>query len=159
ATFISDMSLPGMLHAAILRSSIPAGRIVKIDYSKAIGIPGVVRVLTGSEAASLTRPIPQHIDVSMSNGRPVLLRCLAVDRVRYVGEPICVLVATSVDVARSAMSRISVTYEPTAFVLDADRAMERESPRVYEDWPDNVLLSGTYHEGDIATAEAIADHH
>jgi CO/xanthine dehydrogenase Mo-binding subunit len=98
AKFTGDLVIPGMLHGKILRSLYPHARIKGIDFSAAQALPGVVAVLT---AADLQDTHPYY------NGRPVI----AIEKVRYVGEPVAAVAAVDEETAEEALSFIKVDYE------------------------------------------------
>src|SRR5207244_1016787 len=108
----------------ILRSPVAHARILSIDSSKALALPGVICVLTGADLADL----PEPFFGSMIKDRPVL----AVDRVRYAGEPVAVVAAASAEVADEACALIEVGYENLPSVLDCDSALDPDSPLLHE---------------------------
>jgi CO/xanthine dehydrogenase Mo-binding subunit len=112
AEFTIDFRLPGMLFGKILRSPLPHARIVRIDASRAKALHGVEAVITGQE-------IPKTLYGIGLNDRPLLAR----DRVRFVGEAVAAVAATSLGIARKAISLIEVKYEPLPAVFDAEEAM------------------------------------
>jgi carbon-monoxide dehydrogenase large subunit len=116
--FVADISLPHMLHMAIVRSSRPHAIIKGIDRSAAEAQEGVLLVLNGAEIASTVHPLPS-IDL-FPDSKPALMRALAVDRVRYVGEPMAIVVATNAEIARSAAKAIQVEYEDLPVLLDPE---------------------------------------
>jgi len=128
AEFVSDVTVPGMLHGKILRSTIPHGRITRLDASAAMAIPGVVAVLTGADVAGLNA----HWGLYLKD-RPLI----AVDRVRYVGEPVAMVAAVDERTAEEALDAIDVDYEPIAFVTDAVEAMGADAPLLH-DAPDTL---------------------
>jgi len=115
--YIDDIDLPNMLHAAVLRSPRPHARIKSIDTSAAAAVPGVVKVLTGADIAASTGALPCFANP------PVEQRCVAVDRVRHVGEAVAVAVAESRYIAEDALERISVEYEDLPTVVDPEQAI------------------------------------
>ncbi|MGQ0549979.1 MAG: xanthine dehydrogenase family protein molybdopterin-binding subunit, partial [Armatimonadota bacterium] len=158
ARFVADITLPGMLHCAILRSPHAHARIVAIEVAVAAAAPGVVRVLTGAEASKHIPQIPHRIDPVISGGKHADVHCLTPEKVIYAGQPVAAVIAASHEAARGALRLIAVDYEPLSAVLDAEAALVPDAPRVVDAWPDNVLYSGRYEGGDIAAAFAAADH-
>ena len=149
--FVDNIVLPGMLHAAILRSPFPHARIKSIDTSAAEALEGVVAVATGEDArrwTNLTPTVPEGWGV----------HCLAGDKVRFVGEPLAAVAATSRYVAEDALELIEVDYEPIDVVVDPNRAIEEGSPLVFEDKGTNVMLARVFNWGDTDAAFAEADH-
>jgi aerobic carbon-monoxide dehydrogenase large subunit len=108
--YVDDVHVEGMLHAAVFRSSRPHGRIVAIDVSRAATLPGVVRVFTLADFASFLKPIRSRI-ASMPGFENFLQLPLATDKVRYVGEPIAMVVAETPQLAEDAVSLMSVEIE------------------------------------------------
>jgi carbon-monoxide dehydrogenase large subunit len=157
--YLDDLEFPGgVLHAALLRSPLPAARIRRMDTSAALARPGVRVVMTGAEAAAVTQPIPHFYDPAMVGGRSTVFHPLAVDVVHYAGEPVAAVVATSLHEAQAALRDIVVDYEPLPFVLDAAEALTPEAPRVFEGWEDNAVAHLPFAEGDAAAALADAPH-
>ena len=126
AVFASDVAVPGMLHGRILRSTLPHARIRGIDASAALAMPGVVAVLTGADLVNLGGRNP-HWGLYLKD-RPVI----AIDRVRYVGDPVAAVAAVDEFTAEEALDAIVVDYEPLPFVTDADEAMQANAPLVHD---------------------------
>lgn len=148
ATFLDDYNPEGLLHAVVVRSTVAHGRIVSIDTSEAEAAPGVELVLTGAEAAKHAGPIPYFIDPAARGGNRADIRCLQVDKVVYVGQPVAAVVARSRIEAQAAARLVRVEYEVLPHVLDAEAAMADDAPRLYEDWPGNVVSHNRYGAGD-----------
>jgi carbon-monoxide dehydrogenase large subunit len=146
--FVGDLALDGMLHAAILRSSVAHGRIRKLDAAAARALPGVHAVITASEIGTVPR-IPLRLDVLPDFDRyrqPVI----AADRVRYVGEPIAVVLADSAALAEDALEAIRLEIEPLPVV--ADRAAARAGDQRLFDGAVNVAGTLAAVKGDAAAA-------
>jgi len=148
--FIDDVVLPGMLHAAILRSPLAHARIRAIDTSEAERLPGVLAVVTGADARRWSHPAP-----TVPEGWGT--HCLAGDTVRYVGEPVAAVAAVSRYVAEDALELILVDYEPLEPVVDAVEAMVPGSPLVIEEKGTNVMLQRVFTWGDVDGALRGAD--
>src|SRR5262252_6902617 len=116
ATFVDDIKLPHMLYAAILRSTHAHARITAIETSEALAIPGVVAVLTWRDMAPYAKPIPIRL-YPLPGLEHFLQYALAHDKVRYVGEPVAVAVATSRYVAEDALDALVVHYAPLPVVV------------------------------------------
>jgi len=120
--FADDLFLPRMLYAKLLRSPHPHARIASIDVSKALALPGVKAVLTGKDL-----PIPFGIlPVSQDE------HALALDKVRFVGDPVAVVAATTEDVATQALDLIDVVYEPLRAFPDAIDAVEHPDTAIHD---------------------------
>jgi carbon-monoxide dehydrogenase large subunit len=144
--FVGDVALDGMLHAAILRSSVAHGRIRAIDADEARKRPGVHAVITAAEIGTVPR-IPLRLDVLPDFDRyrqPVI----ASDRVRYVGEPIALVLADSAALAEDALEAIRVDIEPLPVV--ADRAAARAGEHRLFDGESNVAGTLVAVKGDAA---------
>lgn len=156
--YLDDIELPGVLHAAVLRSPHPHARIVGIDASAAAAATGVRVVLTGAEAVPMATPIPHYYDPAIPGGKTHAFRCLAVDKVVYVGQPVAAVVAKTLGDAEAALEAIRVEYELLPFVLDADEALEAGAPLLFEDWGDNVVIRSAFQEGETEAVLAGAPH-
>src|SRR5437764_4205144 len=116
ATFVDDIKLPYMLHAAILRSTQAHARITATDTSRALAIPGVVAVFTFQDIASYAKPIPIRL-YPLAGLERFLQYPLASEKVRYVGEPVAVVIASRRYVAEDALDAIEVRYETLPAVV------------------------------------------
>ncbi len=121
AVFVDDISLPGMLHARVLRSQRAHALITGLDVSEAMAQPGVVAVVTG-------RGLPRRIGACIQDMYP-----MAVDRVRYVGEPVAVVVAENPHQAHHALASIKVSYQDLAVVTDPWEASRPGAPQIHPD--------------------------
>jgi len=147
ATFTDDIKLPQMLHAAILRSPHAHARITAIDAAQAQAIPGVVAVFTFQDIAPWAKPIP--IRLYPLPGLERFLQCpLARDRVRFVGEPVAVVVAESRYVAEDALDAMDVTYEPLPAVTDVRESLQNQIV-IHEEPGTNLAARYTLAIGDI----------
>jgi len=121
--------LPGMLHARLLRATTPHARITRIDASRARDLPGVALVLTGEDLKNRRDVTPYHGPVFRD--QPVL----AIDKVRYVGDPVAAVLAEDPDVAAQALELIDVEYEHLPAVFDPLEALRDSAPRVHDSPP------------------------
>ena len=157
--YIGDMTLPGMLHAAVLRSPMPHARIVSIDTSAAETAPGVHAVITGARAAELTDPLPDF----GPNPAAHTWRCLALNKVRYVGEGVAVVVADDRYLAEDALALIDVEYEALPPVVDALDALADDAPLVHDDLGSNCAYERSFDfgdvDGDFARADVVVSDH
>lgn len=152
ARFIDDLSpLPGLAHAAILRSPHPHARIRRIDPTRARSLRGVVGVVTGARLAERVGPIPSVVRT------PVAYYPFAIDRVRHVGEAVAVVVAESRYIAEDACDLIDVDYEPLPAVPDLDAARAECAPLLHEKAGSNTLSTRSFRYGDPEGAFAEAD--
>ena len=162
--YVDDVSLPGMVHGAILRSPFAHARINGIDTSRAEQLPGVLAVITGKVLEGIPRP-----DLLGDNfaWMPTLSydtqAVLATDKVRFQGQEVAFVIATDRYIAKDALELIDVDYEPLEPVMDAKRAMEPGAPIIRDDkgQQDNSITDVHGHKdwesgNAIGTAEAIA---
>ena len=161
ALFVDDLNIPGMLHAAFLRSDYAHAYLRGIDASEARNRPGVVAVITAEDMGNdwapgppLVSPPPTVKDVTFNSRRQVPL---AKDKVRHVGEPIALVVAESRYIAEDAAEDIEVDYEPIEAVVDIEKALDPGAPLVHEDLDSNLAAHMVQHRGDYAAARARAD--
>ena len=145
-TFVGDIDLPGMCHMAMVRSPYAHARIKAIDTSAADRLPGVITTIVGEEVRQKTNPIPTH-SPALGEKR-IKLYALAVDKVRYVGEPVAAVVAEDRYTANQAARLVEVTYEELPPVVDPEKALEPGNTLVVEEWGDNILSSRTQTHGD-----------
>jgi len=149
--FIDDLGVkPGTLHAAILRSPHAHARILAIRTEAAKTIAGVAAVLTGKDIAALSASLVVGVKA------PIECWPIALDRVRYVGEPIAVVVASSRYVAEDAIDLIEVDYEPLTAVVDPEAALEQATPVLHEGLRSNLASERTFRYGDPERAFAQA---
>jgi carbon-monoxide dehydrogenase large subunit len=157
-TYVDDVVLEGTAYAAVLRSPHAHARIRSVDVSRARTADGVLAAVSGADAATLTDPIPHFIDPAVFGGKTTAVRCLAVDKVVYAGQPVAAVVAETANDAQAALDLIDAAYEPLPVVTDADAALQPDAPRLYEDWDDNVVIALPFVEGDVDAALAQAPH-
>lgn len=149
ATYTDDLSLPGMLHARTLRSPHAHARLVSIDAEAARRLPGVHAVVTGADL-----PIPYGILPWTEDET-----ALAVDRVRYVGEPVAAVAAVDEDTANAALKLVRVAYEPLRAFLDPEESRRAgEAGALHPDRKEgNVSKHVRLAFGDVDGALAAAD--
>src|SRR5215467_13926994 len=149
--FAGDVKRPGMLHAAVLRSPHPHARIVRVDTAAARAARGVVEVLTHHDAPELARPIPMRMSDRGIMGR-FLQHPLARDKVRYVGDPVAVVLAEDRYRAEDAAELIEVEYEVLPAIVDAKAAAQPGAPLLFEDVGTNVVAAFSMQFGDVERA-------
>jgi carbon-monoxide dehydrogenase large subunit len=151
--YIDDVRVRGMLHAALVRSPHAHARIVSIDTDAAKRLPGVFAVVTGAEAAELTDPLP---DFGPAPDKHVW-RCLAVDKVRYVGEGVVAILAESRYVAEDAADLVEIEYELLEPVVDPEQAAQGGAPLIHDPLGSNIAYERTFTFGDVEQDFASAD--
>jgi CO/xanthine dehydrogenase Mo-binding subunit len=153
--YAGDFSMPNMLYAKVFRSPVPSARIVRLDVSKARALPGVVCVLTGADLpnARLATDMPGQTGRSARKGSDAPV--LAIDVVRFHGEPIALVCAESLEIAEAALQLIDFKYEALPGVFCPEEALKPESPRLCG----NTNIVSEYHirKGDIEKGMAQAD--
>jgi aerobic carbon-monoxide dehydrogenase large subunit len=137
ATYVDDIKIAGMQHLAFKRSEVAHGRILSIDTSAAQAIDGVEAVFTGADLVPLIGPMPIATPFPAPEHRAV-----AVDIVRYVGEPVAVVVANDRYIARDAVDAIAVVYDPLPAVVDPELAMTGQPAVIHPAFPNNISIGG-----------------
>ncbi|BCJ88237.1 xanthine dehydrogenase family protein molybdopterin-binding subunit [Effusibacillus dendaii] len=151
-SYIEDLSpVPNIHYAAILRSPYAHARITSIRTDKAEQMPGVKGVVTGLDIIEMTQPFPVGVTA------PVKYYALAVDKVRFVGEPVAVVVAKNRYLAEDALEAIEVEYEPLPVVVDIEKTMEADAPVLHEEVGSNIANHRVFNYGDVDNAFAEAD--
>jgi carbon-monoxide dehydrogenase large subunit len=155
AQFIDDVSLPGMLHAAFLRSPYAHARLKSIDVAPALAREGVVAVYTARDLGDYWRPgpiivPPPPVEGAVFNERTQVP--LVKDKARHVGEPVAMVVATSRYIAEDAAADVAVDWEPLPVAAELAAAAAAGAPRVHDDLPDNVAAHVRQTKGDYAAA-------
>ena len=154
--YVSDWNLPGQAHGYFLRSDRAHAVIARIDASAALAMPGVVAVLTGDDvAAAGLKPMPAAAPMKGRGGAdqlPTARPALAQGRVRYVGEPVVLVIAESAALAQDAAEAITVDYDELPAVVDAREALKRGAPQLHANIPGNLVLD--FVGGEEAATEA-----
>ena len=163
-TYTDDINLPGQAHAAILRSPHAHARILFIDASAAAAMPGVIAVLTGKEVEQdQLGLLPVQVDVPGVGGAKMFApprQILQTEFVRFVGDPVALVIAESRHAAIEAMEAIMVDYDLLPSVTDTARALDADAPLIWPDNGSNLCVhwdSGRAAEADagIAAAETV----
>ena len=157
SVYTDDVSLPGMVHAAILRSPHAHGRIVGVDTAAAAAAPGVIAVYTGADVEGVLAPIPCAWLPPESDVKAVAHPAIAKDVVRYQGDAVAVVVADTRYQAEDALELINVAYEPLPAVVNPATAMEPGAPQLHDDAPNNQAFHWVATGGDPDAAFAAAD--
>jgi carbon-monoxide dehydrogenase large subunit len=154
--YVDDVAIPGLLYAVILRSSVAHGRLVSIDASAALKMPGVYSVITGADMPGGPPIIPMRLQ-PLPEFKPFEQPVIAHDKVRYVGEPIAVLLGTSVAVGEDALEAIAVEIEDLPAVADWQTAAKNQSV-LFETPGTNRSLVFQARKGDADAAFANAPY-
>ena len=162
AAYVGDLQVPGMLHAAVVRSPVAHGRLRGVDATAAFTVPGVRRVLLASDLAPV---------VTTNRYGPVVRDCplLADDRVRYEGEPVALVVADTRAAARKAAALVEAGVDELDVIRDVTDALTDEAPRLHTEarpgefggqwsrgWEPERNIAGQYHDrrGDVGGVHA-----
>ncbi|BEP69311.1 MULTISPECIES: xanthine dehydrogenase family protein molybdopterin-binding subunit [Variovorax] len=154
--YTDDVTLSEQAHLVFLRSPYPHARIVSIDTSAAVGMPGVLRVITGADLAEAgVKPMPgaagfKRADGSDSASPP--RRALAHERARFVGEPVAAVIADTVQQARDAAEAVMVDYEELPMVVDLPGATADGAPLLCEEATGNIAAEMRHGSSEAATA-------
>ena len=157
SVYTDDVTLPGMVHAAILRSPHAHARISGVDTTAAAAAPGVIAVYTGADVDGVLAPIPCAWLPPESDVKAVAHPAIAKDLVRYQGDAVAVVVAETRYQAEDALELINVSYEPLPAVVNPAAAMDPGAPQLHDDAPNNQAFHWVATGGDPDAAFAAAD--
>jgi aerobic carbon-monoxide dehydrogenase large subunit len=157
--YVDDIKLPGMLHAAFVRSPLPHGRVLAVDVSAARALPGIVAVLTGADLDEITVRGPDPLLALIGGGGPTAeYSLLATDKVRLVGDPVAVVIAENRYLAEDGCELVEVDYEDLPAVASAAAALDAGSTPVFANLGSNIIGPHQRREfGDVAGVFAAAD--
>ena len=151
--YIDDLRLPRMAHAAFVRSPLAHARVAAVDTSAACAMPGVVAILTGEDIKTLVKPMP----IGLAGMAAPVFHALATDRVRYVGDPVAVVVAETRHLAEDAADLVDVSYDPLPAAATCEAALDPRGAALFDDVEGNVLATDSASFGDVDAAFAAAD--
>jgi aerobic carbon-monoxide dehydrogenase large subunit len=157
--YVDDIKLPGMLHAAFVRSPLAHARVLSVDVSAARALPGVAAVLTGADLEAMTVPGPDALMALMGWAGPTPeFTLLATDKVRFVGDPVAVVIAESRYLAEDGCELVEVEYDDLPPVTNASFALDPNSPPLFANLGDNIARPHERSEfGDVSATFANAD--
>src|SRR4029077_9692292 len=135
-TYVDDLAVVGMRHLAFKRSDVAHGHIRSMGTSAADEMEGVEAVFTGAQIAEILAPMPIGTPFPSPEHRAI-----AVDTVRFAGEPVAVVVARDRYIARDAADAIVVSYDPLPAVVDVERAMTGQPAIVHAGFPNNLAVA------------------
>ncbi|MBI1845702.1 MAG: xanthine dehydrogenase family protein molybdopterin-binding subunit [Candidatus Rokubacteria bacterium] len=144
AVYAADFALPGMLHARVLRAREPHARLVSVDARRAARLPGVRAVITAAD-------VPDVRYGGAVKDETVFAR----DRIRFAGQPLAAVAATSLEAATDALAAIDVVTEPLPPILTVAEALAPGAPLVHEDWASYTALPILHREGNVANRARI----
>ncbi|HJW84882.1 MAG TPA: xanthine dehydrogenase family protein molybdopterin-binding subunit, partial [Anaerolineae bacterium] len=161
ALFVDDVEIPGMLHAAFLRSDYAHAHLRRVDVSAARSRPGVVAVYTAEDLGDYWRPGPLLVPAPHAIKGTVFHQRtqvpMAKDKVRHIGEPLAMVIAESRYLAEDALADIVVDLEPLEAVADLEKALEPGGPLVHDDLDSNMAAHVRQEKGSYAAACEQAD--
>ncbi|AZO74946.1 MULTISPECIES: xanthine dehydrogenase family protein molybdopterin-binding subunit [unclassified Mesorhizobium] len=154
--YVDDMVVPGMKHAVFVRSPHAHAQIKKIDVKKAQAMPGVVGVLTGKElkADGIGNLICGWM-IHSKDGTPMKMGAwspLAVDKVRYVGDAVVIVIADTKGQARDAAEAVEITYKELKAVVEATKALEKGAPQIHAEAENNLIFDWELGDGKATDA-------
>ncbi|MCX5809489.1 MAG: xanthine dehydrogenase family protein molybdopterin-binding subunit [Proteobacteria bacterium] len=152
AEYTFDVKLPGMLYGKILRSPHPHAKILNIDYSRAMEIPGVYGVVTGKDTLGVKQGIWRRYKDLCDE------QVLSVDKVRYIGEPIAAVAAITEEIAEKALDYIDVEYEVLPSVYEPLDAIKKEAPEIHEGVERNINVTRHIEWGEVEEAFGEAEY-
>src|SRR5215831_12254361 len=157
--YVDDIKLPGMLHAAFVRSPMAHARVLSVDVSAARELPGVVAAFTGAEMEAMTVPGPDALMALMGwQGPTPEFTLLATDKVRFAGDPVAIVIAESRYLAEDGCELVEVDYDDLPPVVDAAFALDPGSPPLFANLGDNIARPHSRSEsGDVSATFANAD--
>src|SRR5271165_5256048 len=157
--YVDDIKLPGMLHAAFVRSPLAHARVLSVDVSAARALPGVVAALTGAELEAMTVPGPDPLMALIGGAGPTPeFTLLATDKVRFMGDPVAIVIAESRYVAEDGCELVDAEYDDLPPVTNAAFALDPGSPPLFANLGDNIARPRSRSEfGDVSGTFADAD--
>ncbi|MBL0419177.1 molybdopterin-dependent oxidoreductase [Ramlibacter sp. AW1] len=145
AQYAGDIQLPGMLHAKVLRSPYAHARIVRLDVSQALALPGVKCVITGEDGPQVPWGVHKKERLTFAKGV-----------VRFAGEEVAAVAAVTEEIARDAIDLIEVEYEELPAILTPEESLDPDAPTVHPGRVNNIAHEIRYHRGDVDAAFAQA---
>jgi len=154
--FTDDLDMAGQAHAAFVRATVAHAVIRKVDVASVMKMPGVVAAITGRDlAADNIGGIPPVASVNGRDGKPMFqakMPVLAVERVRYVGEAVAIVIAETAHQAQDAAEAVEVQFDQLSVAPDVERAMAKDAPEIWPGAPGNIALD--WEDGDAAAVDA-----
>jgi carbon-monoxide dehydrogenase large subunit len=159
-TFVDDLEIPGVVHAAMVRSPYAHARVRRVDTTAARALPGVLAVVTAADVPDIQKPWPARMPSPVPDTvvRHGVRHTLPREKVRHAGEVVAAVVAESRALAEDARDLVDVEYEPLPVVASPAAALAPGAPLVYEELGDNVAAHIVQRVGNPEKAFASADH-
>lgn len=146
--YLADIVLPGTLHAVFVRSEYGHARILEIDSSEARAMTGVVAIYTGADIKDVIKSMPQPVLLPNLPARYPTFWPLAIDTVKFHGEPVALVIARDKYVAEDAAESVFVDYEELEPILDPERALEADCTHVHEGDGGNEIFAMSFCGGE-----------
>src|SRR5213594_4413912 len=144
AVYAADFALPGMLVGKVFRSTEPHARIVRVDTARARALPGVRAVMTAADVPDVRYGGALKDETVFARGK-----------VRYVGQPVAAVAATTREAAEAALAAIEVVYESLPAVLDLDAALAPGAPLIHEEWASYTAIPILHRDGNVCNRARI----
>ena len=144
AVYAADFALPGMLVGKVFRSTEPHARIVRLDTARARALPGVRAVMTAADVPDVRYGGALKDETVFARGK-----------VRYVGQPVAAVAATTREAAEAALAAIEVVYAPLPAVLDLDAALAPGAPLIHEEWASYTAIPILHRDGNVCNRARI----
>src|SRR5881296_1177550 len=144
AVYAADFALPGMLVGKVFRSTEPHARIVRVDTARARALPGVRAVITAADVPDVRYGGALKDETVFARGK-----------VRYVGQPVAAVAATTPEAAEAALAAIEVVYAPLPAVLDLDAALAPGAPLIHEEWASYTAIPILHRDGNVCNRARI----
>jgi len=144
AVYGADFALPGMLHGKVFRSAVPHARLARLDVTRARALPGVRAIITAADVSNVRY-----------GGALKDETVFATDKVRYIGQPLAAVAATTPELAEAALAAIEVVYEPLPPVLDLDAALAPGAPLIHEAWESYTAMPILQRDGNVCNRARI----
>jgi CO/xanthine dehydrogenase Mo-binding subunit len=148
-----DHVVEGMVHARVVRSPYPHARIIDVDVSGALAHDGVLGVITGADVERAVEVPNPYFGLTRRDQAP-----LAIGKVRYVGDPVALVVADTPQNARAGAESVLVDYDELSYVVDPQEALSDGAPVLHEEWPGNECGEWRLDRGDVDQAMSQAAH-
>ena len=142
--YLADISMRGMLHAMFVLSDSAHAKILSINTAEASKLPGVVKIYTGEDIRDKIKPMPQPVVTPNLPAEYPTFWPLAVDKVKYHGEPVALVIARDRYLAEDAAELIEIEYEDLTPVLNPESALKQNSPLVHEESESNEIFGMTF---------------
>ena len=150
--FIEDFKVDNMYYATILRSTYAHAKILNIDTQNALKLDGIRNILVGKDIKSISKPFPVGVQDNFT------YYPIAIDKVRYVGEPVAVIISSDKYIGSDALELINVEYDPLPVVTKPEEAIKPNAPVLHENVGHNIAVHRSLNYGDLQSAISDSEH-